>query len=116
MIETMTERRETNMKNFMQYKEMMPEPGRLYAESVAEAYKDGAISAKYKRLMALVGALVSGCQPCMLAQTDWAVQLGATVEEILEACAVAISLGGTMAAGQTTFVIQFLKEIGQIEE
>jgi hypothetical protein len=34
------------------------------------------------------------------------------VEEILEACAVAISLGGTMGAGETTRVVQSLEEKG----
>lgn len=60
-----------------------------------EVYKDGALSGKTKRMMAMVAALVHGCRTCILFQTDWALKLGATVEEILEACAVAISLGGT---------------------
>jgi hypothetical protein len=42
--------------------------------------------------------------------------LGATAEEVLEACAVAISLGGTMGAGETTRVVQFLQEKGLLEE
>jgi alkylhydroperoxidase/carboxymuconolactone decarboxylase family protein YurZ len=42
--------------------------------------------------------------------------LGATAEEILEACAVAISLGGTMGAGDTTRVVQFLEEKGLLDE
>lgn len=42
--------------------------------------------------------------------------MGATAEEILEACAVAISLGGTMGAGETTRVVQFLDGKGLLEE
>ncbi|WP_319522048.1 carboxymuconolactone decarboxylase family protein [uncultured Desulfosarcina sp.] len=109
-MESLLERREINMENFSIYRDKMVEPGRLYMESVNEAYKDGVINSKYKRLMALVGALVQGCEPCMFAQTDRAIEQGATVEEILEACTVAISLGGTMAAGQTTRIVQFLRE------
>lgn len=105
-----SDKRETNMENFMIYKEKMPGAGRLYTESVSEAYKDGVISSKHKRLMALTGALIQGCEPCMFAQTDNAIEQGASVEEILETCAVAISLGGTMAGGQTTKIIQFLRE------
>ncbi|MDY6952143.1 MAG: carboxymuconolactone decarboxylase family protein [Thermodesulfobacteriota bacterium] len=115
MLEKMTEKREANLEHFAIYKDKLPEAGRLYTESVTETYKDGAVSSKHKRLMALVGALVHGCEPCMLAQTDKAIEQGATVEEILEACAVAMSLGGTMAAGQTTLVIRFLKEMGKIK-
>ena len=110
------EKRELNMQNFSIYKNMMVEPGRLYMASVTEAYNDGVISSKYKRLMALVGALIHGCEPCMFAQTDKAIEQGASVEEILEACTVAISLGGTMAGGQTTRIIQFLREKKMIEE
>lgn len=64
-MENLIYERERNMENFSVYKNKMAEPGRLYVESVTEAYKDGAISSKYKRLMALVGALVHGCEPCM---------------------------------------------------
>lgn len=114
--ESLLEKREKNMENFSIYRNKMAESGRLYVESVTEAYKDGVISAKYKRLMALVGALVHGCEPCMFAQTDKAIEQGATVEEILEACTVAISLGGTMAGGQTTRIVEFLREKNMIKE
>ena len=112
---SLLEKRELNIENFWIYRKIMVEPGRLYLESVNEAYKEGAISSKYKRLMALVGALVQGCEPCMIAQTDKAIGHGASVEEILEACTVAISLGGTMAAGQATRIVQFLREKNFIE-
>jgi AhpD family alkylhydroperoxidase len=115
-MESLLEKREINMENFSIYRKRMVEPGRLYMESVHEAYKDGAISTKYKRLMAMVGALVHGCEPCMLAQADKAIEQGASVEEILEACAVAISLGGTMAGGQTTRIVQLLREKKMIDD
>ncbi len=65
--------------------------------------------------MAVVGALVSGCRACMLYQTEEAINLGATVDEVLETCAVAISLGGTMAAGEVTHIMGLLKEMGKID-
>lgn len=79
-----------------------------------EVYKDGVLPAKQKRLMALVGGLVRGCRGCILYQTENALQLGATVEEILEACSVAISLGGTMGAAEVSRVTAYLKEKGLI--
>ena len=66
--------------------------------------------------MALTGSLVHGCRACLLFQTDQALAAGATVEEILEACAVAVSLGGTMGAGETTRVVEFLHEKGLLSE
>ena len=66
--------------------------------------------------MAVAGALVHGCRACMLFQTEKALALGATAEELLETCAVAISLGGTMAAGETTRVVKFLEGKGLLAE
>lgn len=100
---------------FDTYRQLMPEVGDTYDVLPAEVYKDGALSGKMKRLMALSGALVHGCRACIVFQTEHALNLGASVEEILEACAVAISLGGTMAAGETTRVVKYLREKGLIE-
>jgi AhpD family alkylhydroperoxidase len=98
------------------YKKCMPDVAIAYDALPMEVYKDGVLSGKIKRMMALTGALVHGCRACILYQTEEALALGATAEEILEACAVAISLGGTMGAGETTRVIQFLEEKGLLEE
>jgi len=98
------------------YQKCMPDVSRAYDELPMEVYKNGVLSGKVKRLMAIVGALVHGCRACILYQTEEALALGATAEEILEACAVAISLGGTMGAGETTRVVQFLEEKGLLDE
>ncbi|MFK5953057.1 MAG: carboxymuconolactone decarboxylase family protein, partial [Desulfobacterium sp.] len=84
------------------YRKCLPDVAKAYDELPMEVYKDGALPGKIKRLMALTGALVHGCRSCILFQTDQALAAGATVEEILETCAVAVSLGGTMGAGETT--------------
>lgn len=102
-------------KHFDTYRRLVPEVGETYDALPSEVYKDGALSGKVKRLMALSGALVHGCRACIVFQTEHALNLGASVEEILEACSVAISLGGTMAAGETTRVVQYLSEKGLIE-
>jgi AhpD family alkylhydroperoxidase len=98
------------------YRKCLPEVGKAYDALPMEVYKDGALPGKIKRLMALTGALVHGCRACVLFQTDHALEAGATVEEILEACAVAVSLGGTMGAGETTRVVEFLNEKGLLNE
>jgi len=98
------------------YRKCMPDIAHAYGELPMEVFKNGVLSGKIKRLMAVVGALVHGCRACILFQTEEALSLGATAEEILEACAVAISLGGTMGGGETTRVIQLLEEKGLLEE
>lgn len=97
------------------YRQCLPKVARAYDELPAEVYKDGALSGKVKRLMALSGALVHGCRACILFQTEKALDEGATAEEILEACSVAVSLGGTMGSGETVRVVQFLDEKGMLE-
>ena len=112
MVESQVELRDKIKKMFNKYREIMPDIARAYDELPNEVYKDGVLSGKIKRLMALTAALVNGCRACILYQTDLSLKQGADLEEIFEACAVAISLGGTMAAGETTRVVQYLHEIG----
>lgn len=98
------------------YKNCLPDVAKAYDELPMEVYKDGALTGKMKRLMALTGALVHGCRACILFQTDQALAAGATAEEILESCSVAVSLGGTMGAGETTRVVEYLDEKGLLSE
>lgn len=114
MTENQMELKAAIGENFATFREQMPEIAEAYDALPQEVYKDGALRGKDKRLMALVGGLVRGCRGCILYQTENALQLGASVEEILEACAVAISLGGTMGAGEATRVVAYLKEKGEL--
>ncbi len=98
------------------YKKCLPGVAHAYDELPMEVYRDGALPGKIKRLMALTGALVHGCRACILFQIEESLAAGATVEEVLEACSVAVSLGGTMGAGETTRVVRFLQEKGLLPE
>jgi len=109
-----TEHREMTKEMFALYRVHMSEVSRAYDELPGEVFKDGAVSGKHKRLMALCGALVRGCDGCIYLQTEQALELGAEVDEVLETCAVAISLGGTMAAAETTKVVAYLREQGRL--
>lgn len=115
MTESQVQLKEKIAENWGAYLQAMPEIAEAYQALPTEVYKDGDVSGKHKRLMALVGGLVGGCRACILYQTENALQLGATVEEILESCAVAVSLGGTMAAGHTSRVVDYLREKGVME-
>ena len=114
MVDSQIELRDKIKEMFDKYREIMPDVARAYDELPTEVYKDGVLSGKIKRLMAIAAALVHGCRACILYQTELALDQGANVEEIFEACAVAISLGGTMAAGETTRVVQYLHEKGLV--
>ena len=60
--------------------------------------------------MVLCVALTHGCKGCVLYQLSYALDGGATVEEVLETIAVAIAIGGTIAAAEATRVMAYLKE------
>ena len=113
-VENQTALRRKIGEDWERFMELAPEIGQAYQELPQAVYKNGALDAKTKRLMALSAALVGGCRGCILFQAEHALQLGATVAEILEACGVAISLGGTMAAAQATRVVEYLRERGDI--
>jgi len=78
-----------------------------------EVYKDGALSHKVKRLMALAVALRAGCTGCIIYQTKMAVEAGASKVEVLEAVSVAIAMGGTPASGWSWRVVKTLEELGK---
>ncbi|MFP4392154.1 MAG: carboxymuconolactone decarboxylase family protein [Desulfohalobiaceae bacterium] len=115
MPESQIQAKKDIQDQFNTLRRLMPEVDQTYDVLPGEVYKDGELNAKTKRLMALCGALVHGCHACILFQTEHALDLGASVQEILETCSVAISLGGTMAAGESTKVIQFLQEKSLLE-
>jgi AhpD family alkylhydroperoxidase len=77
---------------------------------IREVYKEGALDTKTKRLMSLAVALGVGCKNCILAQTQYALEQGATKEEILETLGVVVSMRGTTGFGESLRVLQLLDE------
>jgi AhpD family alkylhydroperoxidase len=77
-------------------------------------YREGALSTRMKRLMSLAVALRAGCKNCILAQTQYALDCGASREEILETIQVAVAMGGTTSIGEGLRVIEFLDELGKL--
>ena len=61
-------------------------------------YRDGALSAKVKELMAVAIAVHEGCDACIASHVRSAVRKGAAAEEMAEAIGVAIQMGGGPAS------------------
>ena len=76
-------------------------------------YKEGALSKKVKRLIALACGLQAGCTRCVQGQTKDAIAAGATKEEVLETAAVAVVMGGTAVSAETWRVVKVLEELGK---
>jgi AhpD family alkylhydroperoxidase len=77
-------------------------------------YKDGVLSRKYKRLIAMAVALGMGCMPCIIGQTKQAIEAGATREEVLEAASVLLAIHGTSGYSESWRVVKILKEMGMM--
>jgi AhpD family alkylhydroperoxidase len=101
-------------KQRKQLTELMPEVSTALKGLTTEVYKDGVLSGKVKRLMALSIALGTGCRNCILGQTINALEKGATKEEILETISVVISMKGSSGVGESLRVIQLLEEMGKV--
>lgn len=91
-------------------------PGLMGAKNglTDEAYKEGVLSTRVKRLMALAVALRVGCEVCIVGQTQLALDNGASNEEIYEAISVATAMGGTPALAEAGKVMELLKEHGRL--
>lgn len=77
-------------------------------------YKDGALSTKLKRLIALGIALRAGCTNCTLSQTMRALEAGATKDELLETISVEMAISGTTGIGESLRVVKILDELGKL--
>jgi alkylhydroperoxidase/carboxymuconolactone decarboxylase family protein YurZ len=65
-MENQTELLKAIHNQFETYKELLPDVAKAYDHLPAEVYKNGALSGKTKRLMALSAALTHGCRACIL--------------------------------------------------
>ena len=114
MSESQMELTSNRKKQLGRFLETMPDLAKLLGPPVNEAYKDGAIDGKTKRLMAMAIALGAGCRNCVLGQAEAALDLGATKEEFLETISVVISMRGTTGIAESLRVIQLLDELGKL--
>ena len=78
------------------------------------AYRDGALSTKVKRLIAL-GIALRGCVTnCVISQTEHALEAGATVDEIFETMGVTVAISGTSGIAESLRVVKILDELGKL--
>lgn len=82
----------------------------------ADALKGGALKQKYKELIALGISINHRCYGWIEYHVSSAADLGATREEIQEATAVAIALGGGMTEWPARFVFKVLEELEKSED
>ncbi len=74
------------------------------------ANAQGLIPNKMKELIAVAVAVGIRCQPCIVHRVKEALDQGATAAEILEACSVAMTMGGGPSIAYTSYVVRALKD------
>ena len=114
MVESQTELNNNRMNQLGKFAELLPEVLGQVRDMTNEVYKDAELSGKVKRLMALAVALGAGCRNCVLGQTMYALESGATKEEILETISVVVSMRGTTGMAESLRVVQLLDELGKL--
>ena len=111
-MDTLTEKNSTRLALIGKLRKELPEIMEIDVAKWEATYKDGALSRKTKRLMALAIGLRAGCENCIIAQTMHAIDAGATRAEIIETISVNMAMSGTTGVGEGLKVIQLLDELG----
>ena len=83
----------------------LPDVMKGFGELMAAAEKDGVLSHKVKELVTLGIAIAGRCDYCVVAHVAACLKAGATREEIMEVCGVAIMMGGGPSYTYTALVL-----------
>ena len=113
-MESQLELNEERLKLLDKFRELLPDLMAPESAVLDVVYKDGALSGKVKRLIALSIALRVGCTNCILAQTIRALDAGATKEEVLETLSVQVAMSGTTGIAESLRVIKLMDESGKL--
>jgi AhpD family alkylhydroperoxidase len=91
-------------KHFGALNRDIPDTRNAFTDLLKTVHTDGALSAKFKEIIAIAISIISPCESCMVYHTKQALSAGATREEIMEAAAVAIVMGGGPATAHVATV------------
>ncbi len=75
--------------------------------------KDGVLSSKLKQLMCVGIALATKCQSCIILHTKSAIEAGATKEELIETCGVALMMEGSGVMPYTSLVFKSYEKFSE---
>jgi len=66
-----------------------------FSQQYRDAFRDGAIPAKYEQLSAITLSVVLKCDECLKSHVQSAIKLGANRQEIVEALRIGLVTGGS---------------------
>ena len=105
---------ELNQKRQAAYAKLLKLNSKVYRsflEMEKAAYSDGALSKKFKELIAVGISVTIDCESCMQWHIEQAAKVGATKAEILEAIEVGIEMGGGPATVSARFALEVLENV-----
>ena len=76
-----------------------------------KAYIEGALSAKTKELMGLVGSMVLRCNDCIFYHIDRSLQEGASQQELYESFNIALIVGGSIVIPHLRYAMEVLDDV-----
>ena len=76
-----------------------------------QAYSDGALNVKTKKMMGLIASMVLRCDDCIKYHLGKCKEVGATTEEIYEVFAIANLVGGSIVIPHTRRAAEFWEEL-----
>jgi AhpD family alkylhydroperoxidase len=83
-----------------------PEVTIAFLDLLRSARKEGSVTAKQKELCCLSIALCIRCENCIVLHTKSAIESGATRQEILEICGLAVMMGGSQVMPYTALALK----------
>ncbi len=92
---------------------LIPDTIKGFGGSCSAIMKDGALSLKYKELIALAIGCALRCEPCINLHVKKCLDVGATKEEILDAASVAVMMQGGPAFTYLPKVLDALEACGK---
>ena len=101
-----------DLKKFGKITEWNEELGNKFFEYYNEVFKEGALSAREKSLIALTIAHTEQCPYCIDAYTKDSLQRGITKEEMMEA----LHVGAAIKSGATLVLsVQMMNKVNKLE-
>lgn len=79
------------------------------------AYEAGALDIRTKELLGLVASMVLRCDDCIRYHLDTCVREGVTDDELFEASAVALVVGGSIVIPHLRRAVDFLTELRETD-
>jgi len=113
-MENQVELNDERMQLLEKFGQVLPDLMAAEYATLDVVYRDGALSTKVKRLIALAIALRAECTNCILSQTMRALEAGASREEILETLSVEVAMSGTTGIAESLRVVKLLDELGKL--